>query len=79
MSYFTGRRAWCAIALTCLVWSGSAANLYAGTLISPGTLDVIRKSAEPFGQFATEVLWESRGVPSPALPSGCLVCPWLAD
>ncbi|HET7889773.1 MAG TPA: transglutaminase-like cysteine peptidase [Bradyrhizobium sp.] len=38
-----------AIGLTCL-WP---AVLNAGTLISPGTLDVIRKSAEPFGLFAT--------------------------
>ena len=35
-----------------LVCFGPAANVHAGSLISPGTLDVIRKSAEPFGLFA---------------------------
>jgi predicted transglutaminase-like cysteine proteinase len=42
------------IALACgIAWFGPAANLTAGTLISPGALDLIRKSAEPFGLFAT--------------------------
>src|SRR3984957_9390474 len=41
------------IALACgIAWFGPAANLTAGTLISPGALDLIRKSAEPFGLFA---------------------------
>jgi predicted transglutaminase-like cysteine proteinase len=35
-----------------IVWFGPAADLMAGTLISPGALDLIRKSAEPFGLFA---------------------------
>lgn len=38
-----------------LVCAGPAADLHAGTLVSPGTLDVIRKSAEPFGLFATRL------------------------
>jgi predicted transglutaminase-like cysteine proteinase len=37
-----------------LLWFG-AADLNAGSVISPGTLDVIRKSAEPFGLFASRV------------------------
>jgi predicted transglutaminase-like cysteine proteinase len=37
-----------------LLWFG-AADLNAGSLISPGTLDLIRKSAEPFGLFASRV------------------------
>jgi predicted transglutaminase-like cysteine proteinase len=60
MGYFsdrrTYRRAWRAVILAWgLVWFGPAANLNAGTLISPGTLDLIRKSAEPFGLFATKL------------------------
>jgi predicted transglutaminase-like cysteine proteinase len=40
-------------ALVCgIAWFGPAADLRAGTLISPGTMDLIRKSAEPFGLFA---------------------------
>jgi predicted transglutaminase-like cysteine proteinase len=38
-----------------MVWFGPAAPLTAGTLISPGTLDLIRKSAEPFGLFASKL------------------------
>jgi predicted transglutaminase-like cysteine proteinase len=58
MGYFNNRRTykgfWRAVALACgLVWFGPAAN--AGTLIAPGTLDLIRKSAEPFGLFATRL------------------------
>ena len=34
---------------------GPSANVHAGSLISPGTLDVIRKSAEPFGLFVSRV------------------------
>jgi len=58
MGYFSGRRRsiWRVIVLACgLVWFGPAADLNAGTLISPGTLDLIRKSAEPFGLFATRL------------------------
>src|SRR3984957_2162847 len=60
MGYFSDRRTyrhgWRAVILAWgLVWFGPAANLNAGTLISPGTLDLIRKSAEPFGLFATRL------------------------
>lgn len=60
MGYFSDRRAyrsiWRTIVLAWgLVWFGPAANLNAGTLISPGTLDLIRKPAEPFGLFATRL------------------------
>jgi len=56
MGYFDNRKIWRAIALACgLIWFGPAARLTAGTLIAPGMLDLIRKSAEPFGLFATEL------------------------
>ena len=56
MGYYSSGQTWRAIILAwVLVWLGPAANLYAGTLISPGTLDGIRKSAEPFGLFATRL------------------------
>lgn len=56
MGYFTDGRSWRAFALALgLVWFAPAANLHAGSLISPGTLDAIRKSAEPFGLFATRL------------------------
>ena len=35
-----------------MAWFGPAADLAAGTLISPGTAALVRKSAEPFGLFA---------------------------
>src|ERR1700693_5342122 len=38
-----------------MVWFGPAADLTAGTLISPGAVDLIRKSAEPFGLFVSKV------------------------
>ena len=54
MGYFSNGHAWRAIVLAwALVGMGPAAN--AGTLISPGSLDLIRKSAEPFGLFATRL------------------------
>jgi predicted transglutaminase-like cysteine proteinase len=41
------------VVLACgIAWFGPATDLTAGTLISPGALDLIRKSAEPFGLFA---------------------------
>jgi predicted transglutaminase-like cysteine proteinase len=56
MGYFSNGQTWRAVALAwVLLWLGPAANLNAGTLISPGTLDLIRKSAEPFGLFATRL------------------------
>ena len=46
-------RAWRAILLLCaLITLGSAADLRAGTLLSPGPAILVRKSAEPFGVFA---------------------------
>lgn len=56
MSYFSHGHAGRAIVLALtLIWFGPAANLNAGTLISPGTLDLIRKSAEPFRLSATRL------------------------
>ncbi|MET4798579.1 transglutaminase-like cysteine peptidase [Bradyrhizobium sp. LB11.1] len=46
-------RAWRAILVLCgLILFGSAADLRAGTLLSPGAGVLVRKSAEPFGVFA---------------------------
>ncbi|WP_061024112.1 transglutaminase-like cysteine peptidase [Bradyrhizobium sp. CCH5-F6] len=46
-------RAWRAILILCgLILLGSAAELRAGTLLSPGAGILVRKSAEPFGVFA---------------------------
>ncbi|MCP3475282.1 transglutaminase-like cysteine peptidase [Bradyrhizobium sp. CCGUVB1N3] len=46
-------RAWRAVLLLCgLILLGSAADLRAGTLLSPGSAVLVRKSAEPFGVFA---------------------------
>jgi predicted transglutaminase-like cysteine proteinase len=47
------RRAWRAVFMLCgLMLAGSAAELRAGTLLSPGAATLVRKSAEPFGVFA---------------------------
>jgi predicted transglutaminase-like cysteine proteinase len=49
-------RAWRFVALVCgMVCFGPAADLTAGTLISPGAMDLIRRSAEPFGMFASKL------------------------
>lgn len=46
-------RAWRAVLVLCgLILVGSAADLRAGTLLSPGAGMLVRKSAEPFGVFA---------------------------
>lgn len=46
-------RAWRAVLVLCgLILVGSAGNLRAGTLLSPGAGVLVRKSAEPFGVFA---------------------------
>ncbi|MBR0736559.1 transglutaminase-like cysteine peptidase [Bradyrhizobium liaoningense] len=46
-------RAWRAILAMCgLILLGSAAELRAGTLLSPGAGLLVRKSAQPFGVFA---------------------------
>jgi predicted transglutaminase-like cysteine proteinase len=59
-------RAWRAILMLCgLMLAGSAAELRAGTLLSPGTASLVRKSAEPFGVFAF------------AISSGSLQQKWL--
>jgi len=48
--------AWRAVILACAIaWFGPAADLAAGTLISPGAAELIRKSAEPFGLFVTKI------------------------
>lgn len=38
-----------------MAWFGPTADLNAGTLISPGALDLIRKSSEPFGLFTSRL------------------------
>ncbi len=49
-------RAWRAVVLLCgLILLGSATDLRAGTLLSPGSAALVRKSAEPFGVFAFAV------------------------
>lgn len=53
METATRSRAWRAILVMCgLILLGSAAELRAGTLLSPGAGVLVRKSAEPFGVFA---------------------------
>ena len=48
--------AWRVVVLVCgMVCFGPAADLTAGTLISPGAMDLIRRSAEPFGLFASKL------------------------
>ncbi|MBR0989378.1 transglutaminase-like cysteine peptidase [Bradyrhizobium japonicum] len=60
-------RAWRAILVLCgLILCGSAAELRAGTLLSPGAGVLVRKSAEPFGVFAF------------AISTGGLQQKWLA-
>jgi predicted transglutaminase-like cysteine proteinase len=54
MELFGHSRAWRAVILAfSLVWLGPAADLSAGTLMTPGVSELIRKSAEPFGLFAS--------------------------
>ena len=40
-----------------LIMLGSATDLRAGTLLSPGSAVMVRKSAEPFGVFAFAISW----------------------
>ena len=55
-----------ALRVTVMAWGmlafGPAPDLAAGTLLSPGSADLVRKSAEPFGVFAFRLsgggLWE---------------------
>ena len=56
MGTFGHSHAWRVILLVSgMVCFGPAANLTAGTLVSPGAMDLIRKSAEPFGLFVSKV------------------------
>src|SRR5580692_7075778 len=56
MGFFGHSRTWRVVLLVWgMVWFGPAADLTAGTLIAPGALDLIRKSAEPFGLFASKL------------------------
>ena len=49
-------RVWRVVVLVCgMVCFGPAADLTAGTLISPGAMDLIRRSAEPFGMFTSKL------------------------
>jgi predicted transglutaminase-like cysteine proteinase len=56
MGIFNRSQAWHVLLLACsVVWLGPASDLAAGTLISPGALELVRKSAEPFGLFASRI------------------------
>lgn len=56
MGVFIVARAWRSVALALgLICFGPAASLNAGTLISPGTFKMMRKSAEPFGLVAIKL------------------------
>jgi predicted transglutaminase-like cysteine proteinase len=56
MGIFGHSHAWRVVLLVWgMVWFGPAADLTAGTLISPGAMDLIGKSAEPFGMFVSKV------------------------
>jgi predicted transglutaminase-like cysteine proteinase len=58
MGFLGHSHAWRAVILACgMAWFGPAANLSAGTLITPGTADLIRRTAEPFGLFAAPLSW----------------------
>jgi predicted transglutaminase-like cysteine proteinase len=51
-------RAWRAVVLACaLAWFGPAADLMAGTLAAPLSLDMAGESAEPFGLSTSPVTW----------------------
>ena len=53
MGILVHSHAWRAVVLAlAMAWFGPAANLTAGTLITPGAANLVRKSAEPFGLFA---------------------------
>jgi predicted transglutaminase-like cysteine proteinase len=56
METATHTRTWRAVLFLCgMILLGSAADLHAGTLLSPGSAVLVRKSAEPFGAFAFAV------------------------
>ncbi len=54
MGIFDHSHAWRAVVVALgMAWFGPAPELNAGTLLSPGPAALVRKSAEPFGLFAT--------------------------
>jgi predicted transglutaminase-like cysteine proteinase len=56
MGFFGHSQTWRVVVLAwSMVWLGPAAQLTAGTLTSPGAMDLIRKSAEPFGLFVSRL------------------------
>jgi predicted transglutaminase-like cysteine proteinase len=56
MGIFSHAHAWRAAVLACgMAWFGPAADLTAGTLDSSGSSELIGRSAEPFGLFASTV------------------------
>jgi predicted transglutaminase-like cysteine proteinase len=56
MGIFVRSQTWRVVVLAWgVAWFGPAAPLTAGTMISPGALDLVRKSAEPFGLFASRL------------------------
>jgi predicted transglutaminase-like cysteine proteinase len=56
MRFFGHSQKWRIVVLAWgMAWFGPAADLTAGTLISPGAWDLIRKSAEPFGMFVSRL------------------------
>ena len=55
MGFFNRSQPWRVVALaSTLLWVGMV-ELHAASLISPGALDLIRKSAEPFGLSASRI------------------------
>jgi len=56
MKFVTHSHAWRAAILALgLIWFGPAADLAAGSLLTPGASGLIRKSAEPFGLLTSAV------------------------
>lgn len=54
MGFLVKPRAWRAVILGCsIAWFGTAPDLMAGTLMTPGMSELVHKSAEPFGLFAS--------------------------
>jgi predicted transglutaminase-like cysteine proteinase len=57
MGIFSHAHAWRAAVLACcMAWFGPAADLTAGTLDSSGSSELIGRSAQPFGLFASTLL-----------------------
>jgi predicted transglutaminase-like cysteine proteinase len=56
MGFLGHSHAWRAVIFAfAVVWFGPAADLTAGTLLTPGASDLLRKSAEPFGLLVSAV------------------------